>query len=139
MTNPNPQWTDAERAHVVLRLTLGLNIALHGLVRVGHPLDFADALVAGFAQTPLPAVLVRAFAAGLPFVETAIGVGILLGWRFRAVSALGGVVLALLTAGACLKQDWEIAGLQLIYALVYFALTLRAGDLRLALDTREAR
>jgi|APLak6261679142_1056127.scaffolds.fasta_scaffold00011_9 thiosulfate dehydrogenase [quinone] large subunit len=139
MTNPNPKWTDAERAHAVLRLTLGLNIAIHGLVRVGHPLEFADALVAGFSQTPLPALSVKAFAVGLPFLETAIGLAVLLGWRFRAALMLGGVVLASLTAGACLKQDWEIAGLQLIYALVYFALTLRAGDLRLALDTREAR
>lgn len=127
-------WTDAQRAHLILRVTLGLNIATHGLARIGHPAAFADALVRDFQTTWLPAWSVRAFALPLPFLELAVGLAVLIGLRTRAALAVGGAMIAALTFGACLRESWEIAGLQVVYALAYYVLAARAGDLRFAVE-----
>lgn len=131
-----PTLNDAQRAHLGLRLVMGLNIMLHGLVRFGHLDAFAESLVTGFANTPLPAGLVRLFALTLPFFEAAIGLLLLLGLKFRLAVLAGFAVLASLTLGTVLREQWETAGLQLVYALAYFALTLHASHLRLALDPK---
>ncbi|MFT3770319.1 MAG: DoxX family membrane protein [Minicystis sp.] len=128
------RWTDAQRAHLVLRLTLGVNIAAHGLSRIASPGAFADGLARDFQATWLPAWSVRTFALGLPFVELIVGLAILAGLRTRAALAAGGLVIAALTFGSCLRQAWELAGMQLLYALAYYVLAARAGDLRLTLD-----
>jgi thiosulfate dehydrogenase [quinone] large subunit len=127
-------WTDAQRAHLVLRLTVGVNIAAHGLARVGHPGVFANALARDFQGTWLPAWGVRAFALVLPSVELLVGLALLAGVRTRAALAFGGAVIAALTFGSCLREAWEVAGLQLVYALAYYVLAARARDLRLTVD-----
>lgn len=126
--------SDRQLAHAVLRLVFGTNITVHGLVRVGAPGSFADALVQGFANTPLPEWSVRAFAVGLPFVELAVGLCILLGLRLRLALVAGGVVLASLTFGECLRQEWSAVGLHLSYALAYYVLLSRAADARFTVD-----
>ena len=45
---------DRQLAYGILRLTLGVNILLHGLVRLPHLASSADSLVQAFAKTPLP-------------------------------------------------------------------------------------
>lgn len=126
--------SDAQLAHGVLRLVFGTNLTVHGLVRVGSPGSFADALVPAFAHTPLPEWSVRAFATGLPFVELAVGLCILLGLRLRVALTLGGAVLASLTFGECLRQEWSAVGLHLSYALAYYVLLSRAADARFTVD-----
>lgn len=125
---------DRQLAHGVLRLVFGTNLTVHGLVRVGSPGSFADALVQGFAHTPLPEWSVRAFAMGLPFVELAVGLCILLGLRLRFALVAGGLVLASLTFGECLRQEWSAVGLHLSYALAYYVLLSRAADARFTVD-----
>ncbi len=132
-TSAVASFTDAQLAHLVLRVTLGLNMAAHGAVRVGHVSDFAAALVRDFSATVLPSWSVSAFATVLPFAELAIGVGILAGVRLRATLTAGGLLLAALMFGSCLRQAWEIVGIQLIYALTYYVLLTRAADARLVL------
>ncbi|MCE9669002.1 DoxX family membrane protein [Myxococcus stipitatus] len=125
---------DRQLAHGVLRLVLGLNILTHGLVRVAAPGAFADSLVQGFTGTPLPEWTVRPFALVLPFVELAVGLLILLGLRLRLALVAGGALIAMLTFGESLRQQWNTVGLQLLYALAYFVLLSRASDARLTLD-----
>ncbi len=131
--------TDAQRAHLGLRLVLGLNIFMHGAVRFGHLSKFVDGVVQGFATTALPAGFVLGFAYAIPFLEVAIGALVLAGFRFREATLAGFALIAALTFGTCLREQWDIAGLQLIYALAYFALTLHASHLRYAVDGRVAR
>lgn len=130
----NQAWEDRQLAHAVLRLVLGTNIAVHGVVRVGAPASFADSLVQGFAGTPLPEWSVRAFATSLPFLELAVGLCILLGFRLRLALVLGGALMASLTLGESLRQQWSTVGLQLVYALAYYVLLSRAADARLTVD-----
>lgn len=122
-------------AYLLLRAMLGVNLAVHGLSRIlAGPGAFAGTLVHSFQGTVLPAALVRAFAMQLPWSEAAVGLLILLGlFRLPALLA-GGAMLVALTLGSTLRQDWESAGLQLIYALVYAALLAFLRYDRFALD-----
>ena len=70
---------DRQLAYGILRLTLGVNILVHGLVRLPELASFADGLVQAFAKTPLPSQMVRLFAFVLPFAETAVGLLLTLG------------------------------------------------------------
>ncbi|NMO16472.1 DoxX family membrane protein [Pyxidicoccus fallax] len=125
---------DRQLAHAVLRLVLGVNITLHGLVRVGAPGAFADTLVKNFAETPLPEWSVRAFALSVPFVELIVGLCILLGLRLRLALVVGGAFMASLTFGESLRQQWSTVSIHLSYALVYFVLLSRVSDARFTLD-----
>jgi len=65
---------------------------------------------------------VRLFALALPWAESIVGLLVLVGIRTRFVLVAGSLLILTLTFGATLNQDWESAGLQLIYATVYASL-----------------
>ena len=114
---------DAALAYLLLRVTIGTNIFVHGLSRIlAGPSHFADALVPAFQHAPLPSGAVRLFALALPFAESIVGLLVLVGIRTRVALVAGALLILTLTFGATLNQDWESAGLQLIYAAVYAAL-----------------
>jgi len=64
---------DRAMAHGLLRAILGLNIALHGLVRLPKLGAFADGLAGGFADTWLPVGMAKAFAYVLVPAEAVVG------------------------------------------------------------------
>ena len=125
---------DRQLAFAVLRLTLGVNLLMHGLVRLPTLSGFASGLVDGFAETLLPAALVRAFAFALPPLEALVGLLLVLGLFTRWALVGGGLLMAALVFGTALRQQWDTLGLQMIYALAYFLLQFNAGYNRFALD-----
>jgi RHS repeat-associated protein len=80
---------DRKLAYLVLRFALGLSILMHGLVRLPHLAAFADATAKLFVATPLPTIIVRPFALTLVFLETAVGLLLVLGLWTRAALLLG--------------------------------------------------
>lgn len=122
-------------AYLFLRATLGVNICLHGITRIfsgqGH---FVSAITQQFHAAPLPHSLVFAFAYTLPWAEAAIGMLILIGLFTRVALILGALLMLVLTFGVSLLQDWQVAGLQLIYAAVYAALLAFLHANRFSLD-----
>jgi thiosulfate dehydrogenase (quinone) large subunit len=113
---------DRKLAYLALRFALGLSILMHGLVRLPHLTAFANATVKLFVATPLPAILVRAFALSLVFFETAIGILLVFGLWTRAALLLGTLAMVFLIFGTALRSDWNIVAIQLFYALLYAAL-----------------
>ena len=114
---------DRALAYLFLRATLGVNIFFHGLSRIlAGSAAFTAALVQQFHATPLPSGMVSAFAHALPWVEAVIGLLVLLGAATRFALCAGALLILVLTFGSTLHQDWDVAGLQLIYAAVYAAL-----------------
>ncbi len=113
---------DRKLAYLMLRFTLGLSILMHGLVRLPHLNAFADGLVKSFAETPLPAAIVRPFAVGLVFVEAIVGLLTLLGLWTRWSLLLGALTMAALVFGTALRSDWDTLAIQMLYALIYAAL-----------------
>jgi thiosulfate dehydrogenase [quinone] large subunit len=110
-------------AFLLLRITLGLNICMHGVSRIAAgPATFADSLVPMFRNAPLPAWSVHAFGLVLPWAEAILGFLLLLGLCTRFALVIGSLLILVLTFGTALRQDWSTAGVQLIYAAVYAAL-----------------
>jgi thiosulfate dehydrogenase [quinone] large subunit len=114
---------DKIAAYALLRVTLGTNIAMHGLVRmIASPALFISKLTMQFAASPLPQPLIHAFGQGLPWLEALFGLLLLIGLRTRAAIIGGALVMLVLTFGSTLIQDWQAASTQLLYSAIYAAL-----------------
>ena len=123
MSGKSDQQIDAALGYLILRVTLALNIFIHGLSRIlAGPATFAHMLIPMFQHTFLPASMVYLFGLCLPWAEAAVGSLLLIGICTRYVILVGALLMLSLTFGATLRQDWESAGLQLIYVAIYAAL-----------------
>ena len=118
----NQEFHDRTIAYMLLRVFLGVNIASHGVSRLLAASKFENALAAQFAHSFLPHSAVVAFALALPWAETLIGSLILAGLWTRLALIGGALLMIVLTLGSCLIQDWQVAGIQLIYQIAYFFL-----------------
>jgi len=132
--------SDASIAYAILRVTFGLNLCLRGLVRIGNGTDvFAADLLKQFQATVLPAFAVESYGLVLPWVESLIGLLIILGLQTRLALILGGLMMTSLIIGTMLTQNFQNAFLQLLYSVVFFLLlVLRSWNL-ISLDARRGR
>lgn len=124
--------SDGSIAYGLFRFTFGLNIMLRGIVRIAMGLPaFQTYMLTQFKDVPvMPPAFLIPFASVLPFVETLIGLCILVGFQTRAVLIAGALMIAALTFGTMLRQDFTIAWLQLDYAIAFFILiALRSWNL----------
>jgi thiosulfate dehydrogenase (quinone) large subunit len=130
-TTPTDWRSDASIAYAILRLTLGVNICLRGVVRIAHgPAAFAQGIVKQMAPTVLPPASVYAFAWTLVWVESAVGLLLILGLKTRLALIVGGLMMTALTFGTMQIENFQNAWLQLTYALVFFvALVCRSWNL----------
>lgn len=132
--------TDKNIAYALLRVVFGVNIFFHGLSRIlGDHAAFLAYLTQQMAKAPLPKFLIPPFAAGLPWVEAAVGFLLLLGLFTRFALVAGTLVLIALMAGATLAQNWDVAGVQLIYCVIYFLLLTYRERNFYSVDTLIAR
>ncbi|CAN5732136.1 hypothetical protein BH24BAC1_BH24BAC1_16840 [soil metagenome] len=112
MTNPS--------AYTLLRIGMGINMLMHGLVRMPKLMAFADKMVADFEGTLLPAAVIRPFAFGLPVVEQLVGVLLLVGgFLSRTGMVAGGLLIAVLIFGTSLREDWATVGIQVVYLVAF--------------------
>jgi thiosulfate dehydrogenase [quinone] large subunit len=109
------------QAYLLLRLITGLDFFMHGFARIftgTHLSGFAQGMVKSMAATPLPPALTLASGYLIPCVELLIGALLLLGIFTRATLTLALLLMFTLMFGIGLKQDWNVAASQLLYALV---------------------
>lgn len=139
----NPLEADSSRkasniviAYTILRLSFGANILLHGLSRVlNGRAAFLGYLTHYFEHAHLvPVGMLPTFAAVLPWVETTLGLLLVLGLFSRMALIVGGLVLLVLVIGTNLAQDWLVAGLQIPYCFVYYYLLVHLEQNRMSLD-----
>jgi thiosulfate dehydrogenase [quinone] large subunit len=128
--------SNQELAFVLGRVLLGVNFLVHGLIRLPKLAGFRAGLLKQFAASPLPAPLVDAFAAMLPFVEGSVGLLLLLGFFTRPALTAAMLVIISLVFGSALLEQWDTVGTQMVYALFLFALILHCQHNRLCLDGR---
>jgi thiosulfate dehydrogenase [quinone] large subunit len=116
--------SDAAMAYALFRFTFGLNIMMRGIVRIAMGLPaFQAYMLTQFKDVPvMPPAFLMPFASALPFVETLIGLCILLGFQTRIALIAGSLMIAALTFGTMMRQDFTIAWLQLDYAIAFFLL-----------------
>jgi thiosulfate dehydrogenase [quinone] large subunit len=133
MTDSQPDTTstrERQHAYLLLRLVTGLDFFMHGFSRIftgTHLSGFASGMAKSMAGTPLPPALTLATGYIIPCVELLIGTLLLLGLFTRATLAAALLLMLVLMFGIGLKQDWNVAGQQLLYAFV-LALLLFARD-----------
>jgi thiosulfate dehydrogenase [quinone] large subunit len=123
-------------AYAILRLSFGANILLHGLSRVlnGQP-AFLAYLNHYFEHAHLiPAGMLPVFATVLPWVETALGLLLMLGLFSRFTLIAGALVMTGLVIGTNLAQDWLVSGLQLPYCFIYYYLLIHLEQNAISLD-----
>ena len=128
--------TDRRIAYALLRIVFGVNIFFHGLSRLlGDHAAFLAYLSQQMAKAPLPKSILPPFAATLPWVEGTVGLLLLLGLFTRFALVAGSLVMIVLMAGITLAQNWDVAGIQLIYCAIYFVLLTHRGRNFYSLDT----
>lgn len=130
---------DRALARFLLRLTVGINLLVHGLVRVPRLSAFAAGMSRDFAPTFLPDALVHVFALVVPFIEAAVGALIAVGLFQRAALVAASLVLMTLVFGTALLQRWDVLTQQMVYAFLYAALIATLGWDRWSLDELRAR
>ena len=116
--------SDRSLAYAVFRFTFGINIMMRGVVRIAlGQAAFVTYMLTQFKDVPVmpPAFLVP-FATVLPYVESVVGLLILIGFQTRAALVVGGLLIAALTFGTMMRNDFTIAWLQLTYAIAFFLL-----------------
>jgi thiosulfate dehydrogenase [quinone] large subunit len=124
-------------AYTILRLSFGANILLHGLSRLlNGRAAFLAYLTHYFEHAHLisPGML-PAFAAVLPWVETILGLLLVLGLFSRFTLIVGALVMTGLVIGTNLAQDWLVSGLQLPYCFIYYYLLIHLEQNTVSLDS----
>jgi thiosulfate dehydrogenase [quinone] large subunit len=96
---------------------------MHGVSRILAGVgNFASGMIKMFQNTALPRAVVEPFGYALPWLEAAIGLLIIVGLRTREALVAGALLMLALTFGTTVRQDWDVAGIQLLYSVVYAAL-----------------
>lgn len=123
-------------AYTILRMSFGMNIALHGVSRLlaGHT-AFLAYLNHYFEHAfGVPKSMLPVFGYILPPVETALGVLLVLGLFTRFTLIAGSLTMLCLVIGTNLAQDWLVSGLQLIYCFLYYYLLVHRDQNSVSVD-----
>lgn len=107
---------------LLLRLTIGTSMFVHGLVRLPKLAGFSNWMVGKFANSMLPAGVVLPFSYALPIIEFAVGVLVLIGLFTKQALTLGAVVMIVLLFGSGIIEDWGAFPTQLIHAFFFVIL-----------------
>ena len=73
-------------AYVLLRISMGINMLGHGLVRIPKLNAFADGMTKGFEKSWLPSSMVHLFGSVLPFLELLTGILLIIGLKTKLAS-----------------------------------------------------
>jgi thiosulfate dehydrogenase [quinone] large subunit len=128
--------SDAVIAYTILRVSFGANIMLHGVSRIlmGHA-AFLAYLTHYFEKASyVPVSMLSVFATVQPWVETVLGLLLVIGLATRFSLVAGALVIMCLVIGTNLAQDWLVSGLQLIYASLYYYLLVHLDQNRFSVD-----
>ncbi|MCD8404482.1 DoxX family membrane protein [Tenacibaculum dicentrarchi] len=111
-----------QTAFALLRITMGINFLGHGLVRFSKLNGFRDWMVTSFKDSLIPSFAVSIWGTVLPFVEFGIGLLLILGLFTYRASITGAIVIIFLLFGSTLIENWDWAGMQMIYGLFFYFL-----------------
>jgi thiosulfate dehydrogenase [quinone] large subunit len=127
--------TDKELAYGLFRIAFGVNFLGHGLFRILSGVgQFTAATAEHMTKSPLPHGAIVGFGYCIPFIETALGVALILGLLTRVALVCGALFMMALTFGVASNQQWDTAGQQLLYSLVFFLLLFLVEYNGLAVD-----
>jgi thiosulfate dehydrogenase [quinone] large subunit len=112
-------------AHGLLRLTLGVAMLMHGVVRIhGGVGKFAGTITELFRShgSLLPSPAVHGFGLIAPPVEVLLGALLIAGLFSLPTLIATGLWMITLVFGSSTIQDWAAVQIQLVYSIVVFLL-----------------
>lgn len=125
MLNATVSKSNATVAYVIVRLSFGLAMLMHGLARCIAGIDkYAKPTIAGFDNVALPHTLVVFAVYAIPCAELLIGIFILLGFLTRMGILGSAALMLLLIFGTSMEQNWAVLAIQLTYVLIVAVLYL---------------
>lgn len=116
--------SDTSLAYAIFRLTFGTNLMLRGVDRIFFlGLDnFANGMVKQFEMTWIGPGMIQPFAHTIPWIEMVMGALLIVGLFTRPALVVGGLLMANLTFGTMFLRNFDLAWLQLTYAIAFFLL-----------------
>lgn len=138
MDHPRP--LHRSLAYFLLRISFGSVFLVFGIQKLAMgPSAFSAMVVGQFTKSPLPLFLARAFGLTLPFLETALGVLIVLGLFTVSALAADALLLLVLTFGLAVSGQGQLIPANLVYILICFVLLFAAEHNRWGLDDLRRR
>lgn len=127
MANPvsTLDWrSDTSLAYAIFRLTFGVNLMFRGVDRIFFlGLDnFANGMEKQFEMTWIGPGFIQPFAHTIPWIEMIMGALLIVGLFTRPALVVGGLLMANLTFGTMFLRNFDLAWLQLTYAIAFFLL-----------------
>lgn len=123
-------------AYVLLRISMGINMLGHGLVRIPKLNAFADGMTKGFEKSWLPPSMVHLFGTVLPFLELLIGILLIIGLKTKLALIAGAVLVIVLLFGSSTVENWDGMGTQMIYALFFYFLLHKLENNKYSVDNK---
>jgi thiosulfate dehydrogenase [quinone] large subunit len=100
---------------------MGMNMMIHGGVRLfGDYKEFISKMEIMFEPTFLPQFFITIGANLISPIEFIFGLFLLVGFKTKLSILILNFNMLLLISGVCLLQKWDLAGLQMAYALYLF-------------------
>jgi thiosulfate dehydrogenase [quinone] large subunit len=132
---------DTSLAYAIFRLTFGVNLMLRGVDRVFFlGLDnFANGMVKQFEMTWIGGAIIQPFAHTIPWIEMVMGALLIVGLFTREALIVGGLLMANLTFGTMFLRNFDLAWLQLTYAIAFFLLLATRAWNVISLDAMMGR
>jgi thiosulfate dehydrogenase [quinone] large subunit len=117
-----PRAADITVAYALARIGLGVNIMLHGWMRIPAVEAFQTRLHEQFANTFLPVFLLDIASYGILFTEAIIGPFLIVGLFVRQALTGLGMLFIILLFGTCLSQQFGTATTQMTYMIFFIPL-----------------
>lgn len=121
-------------AYLIARLSIGMSMFAHGLVRMPKLDGFSNWMVTSFKDAALPEALVRPFSYALPVLELAVGVLLLLGLFTRISIITGSIIMLALIFGSGMIEKWDAVFTQIVYGVIFAILYNYLDSNRYSLD-----
>ena len=121
-------------AYLIARLSIGMSMFAHGLVRMPKLDGFSSWMVTSFKDSALPEALVRPFSYALPVLELAVGVLLLLGLFTRLSIIVGSIIMLALIFGSGMIEKWDAVFTQIVYGVIFAILYNYLGSNQYSLD-----
>jgi thiosulfate dehydrogenase [quinone] large subunit len=122
-------------AFLLGRITLGINFAAHGFIRLPKIGSFSEGMVTKFQDSVIGIdSLISVFAHGLVFAELLVGIALLIGFKTRASLIVTSVIMMMLIFGSSMLEDWTLVGSQMIYVIFIYLLIYGYTETKYSFD-----
>ena len=126
-----------ELAFLIGRITLGINFAAHGIVRLPKLSAFCEGMVKQFKGTLSGFdALIYSYSYVLVFVELLVGIALILGFKTKVSLILVSVIMMSLIFGASMQEEWPRVGFQMIYVVFGYLMMNGFVETNFSLDAR---